>query len=108
VATAKGPIETQGRRVVPIIVKNGEAALEMEVSPQAAVSHAGKLSVSVRQAGATAIVIRQNSREVARVQGEGGQAEIPAALLGRGPTTLQAFSEGKTRAASPPVKIQID
>lgn len=108
VGTAAGAIETQGRRVVPIMVKNHQAELEVEVLPQEVVRHAGKVSVSVRQKGATAIVIRQNSREVARVQGEAGTAEILAATLGRGPTTLQAFSEGDSPVVSPPVRLQID
>jgi hypothetical protein len=80
----------------------------MEVSPQSTVSHAGKLSVSVQQKGAKAIAIRQNSREVGRVQGEAGKAEIPAATLGRGPTTLQAFSEGDMPAVSPPVRVWVE
>jgi hypothetical protein len=107
VGSAAGSIETQGRSVVPILVKNQETELEMEVMPQPVVGYAGKLSVSVRQPGATAIAIRQNSREVARVQGEAGEAEIAAQGLGGGPTTLQAFSEGENPAISPPVRIEI-
>ena len=48
-------------------------------------------------AGATAITIRQNSRDLGRVKGEAGEVEIAATTLGRGPTTLQAFSEGNGR-----------
>lgn len=101
-------IETQGRRVVPITVDNHGAAVEMRVAPLPGVSHNGKLRVSVRQPGATAIVIRQNSREVARVQGEAGEVEIPAVLLGRGPTVLQAFGAGGAAAVSAPVRIQVN
>jgi hypothetical protein len=108
VGTSSGPLETQGRRVVPIMVKNQETELALEVSPQSVVGWAGKLSVSVRQKGATGIAIRQNSREVGRVQGEAGEAEILAATLGRGPTTLQAFSEGDTPAVSAPVRVRIE
>jgi hypothetical protein len=63
--------------------------------------------VSVRHPGAEGIEIRQNSREVGRVKGESGDIEIPAATLGRGPVFLQAFSEGKSPAASVPVRIAI-
>jgi hypothetical protein len=93
---------------LPIIVKNKETKLEFEVRPQSATSLTGKLSVSVRQPGATAIAIRQNSREVARVKGEAGEAEIPAVTLGRGPTILQALSEGDSPAVSPPVRVRIE
>jgi uncharacterized protein (TIGR03790 family) len=102
------PIETQGRRIVPIIVDNHGAAVELAVAPQPGVAFAGKVKVRVRQAGATAIAIRQNSREVARVKGEAGEVEIPAAILGRGPTILQAFSEGTAAAASAPAQIQVN
>jgi hypothetical protein len=101
-------IETQGRQIVPIMVSNHKSAVQLEVSPLPAVSHLGKLTVKVRQPGATAIAIRQNSQEVGRVQGEAGQLEIPAIKLGRGPITLQAFSEGGAEASSPPMQVQVN
>jgi hypothetical protein len=102
------PIETQGRAIVPILVDNHGASLEFSVSPRPGVSFDGKLKVQVRQPGATAIAIRQNSREVGRVKGESGELEIPAATLGRGPIALQAFSEGAAATASAPVQIQVN
>jgi hypothetical protein len=65
------------------------------------------LRVSVRQPGATAIVVRQNRREVARLKGESGDVELPAELLGRGPVALQAESEGDQPAMSAPVRLEI-
>jgi hypothetical protein len=62
----------------------------------------------VKQPGATSIAIRQNSREVGRVQGESGEVEIAAAMLGRGPVTLQAFSEGPAATVSQPVRISVN
>jgi hypothetical protein len=102
------PIETRGRKIVPIVVSNHDAAVELVVAPRPGVGLAGKLKVRVRQPGATSIAIRQNSREVGRVNGEAGEVEIAAALLGRGPTTLQAFSEGPAAAASAPVQVQVN
>jgi uncharacterized protein (TIGR03790 family) len=102
------PIETRGRKIVPIVVSNHDAAVELVVAPRPGVGLAGKLKVRVRQSGATSIAIRQNSREVGRVNGEAGEVEIAAALLGRGPTTLQAFSEGPAAAASAPVQVQVN
>jgi hypothetical protein len=102
------PIETQGRRILPITVSNHAVAIELEVAPSPGVGFAGKVKVRVRQTGATSITIRQNSRELGRVEGEAGELEIPAATLGRGPTTLQAFSEGKTAATSAPVVVQVN
>jgi hypothetical protein len=93
---------------VPIGVNNHDAQLEFTIAPPDKVAASGKIRVSVRQPGATAIAIRQNSRELARVQGEAGDVEIEAAKLGRGPTTLQALSEGSTPAASRRLPIRIE
>jgi uncharacterized protein (TIGR03790 family) len=101
------PLETQGRIVLPVTVNNRGANVELKVVPQASVSHSAKFSVAVSQPGATAIAIRQNSREVGRVKGEAGKVEIAAATLGRGPTMLQAFSEGESPAVSAPIRIQV-
>jgi hypothetical protein len=64
--------------------------------------------MSVRQPGATAITIRQNSRDLASVKGEAGDVVIAASQLGRGPNTLQAFSEGSVPAVSAPVRIVVE
>jgi hypothetical protein len=101
-------IETQGRQIVPLTVRNKVAPVELQVAPQPGVGHGGKLKMHVRQPGATSIAIRQNSREVGRVQGESGEVEIPAATLGHGPVMLQAFSEGSAATVSSPVRISVN
>jgi uncharacterized protein (TIGR03790 family) len=108
VGVTADPIETQGRAIIPITVNNKNGALDLHVSPASKVSFTGKLHVTVKQTGATAIIIRQNSREIGRVNGEVGDAVIAAATLGRGPTTLQAFSEGSAAAVSEPVRIVVE
>jgi hypothetical protein len=106
-------IETRGRLVLPFVVNNGGAALEFNaqqlpppVGPEAA-DGLGLVRIRARQPGATAIVIRQNGREIGRIEGDTGELDAPAATLGRGPITLQAFSEGPAPAASAPVGLQI-
>jgi uncharacterized protein (TIGR03790 family) len=101
-------IETQGRQIMPLMVRNGKSGVEFQVAPQPGVSQLGKLKMRVKQPGATSIAIRQNSREVGRVQGESGEVEIPAAMLGRGPVTLKAFSEGPAATVSQPVRISVN
>jgi hypothetical protein len=100
-------IETQGRAIVPFVVNNGRPALEFDVSPKGDVTAQTSLRVALRQAGAKAIVIRQNSRVVGRVDGEAGEVTIDARALGRGPTTLQATSEGPAPARSPLVTLRV-
>jgi uncharacterized protein (TIGR03790 family) len=107
VAADAGAIETQGRLIIPFYVKNHDAELQWTVSPQPGVASQGVVRISAHQPGATAIVIRQNHRELARVEGEEGNVEIPAALLGRGPVALQAASEGDVPAVSAPIWLQV-
>ena len=73
-----GPIETQGRTIVPFRVNNHDASLQFKISSYQ-VKFIDKLRLNVRQLGAISITIRQNSRDVARVEGEAGEVEIPAA-----------------------------
>jgi hypothetical protein len=101
-------IETQGRCILPVNVNNHESPLELKMASAARVPRLAKVKLSVRQAGAKMISIRQNNRELARVQAESGDVEIAAASLGTGPSTLQAFSEGKTAAASAPIRVLVE
>jgi hypothetical protein len=103
----KGPLETQGRIIVPVTVNNRGTKLEFEISPPRTIDNSASLRVSVRQPGATGITIRQNSRVLARVKGEAGEVTISAATLGRGPTTLQASSEGEAAMISEPLRMTV-
>ncbi len=107
VGVSTGSIETQGRAIVPFFTNNHDAKLQWRVTPEPNVASTGVVHVSASQPGAKAIVIRQNRREVARVEGEQGEVEIPAALLGRGPVALQAVSEGDEPVEAEPVWLQV-
>jgi uncharacterized protein (TIGR03790 family) len=107
VGSVANAIETQGRLIMPFYTSNHDATLDFKVTP-ARTSADGKFQVSVRQPGAKAIAIRQNSRDVGRVQGEAGEVEVSAATLGRGATLLQAFSEGDAPAVSMPIRVQVE
>jgi hypothetical protein len=102
------PIETQGRQIIPVQVNNRGAEIELKVSPASGTGSVGKVVANVRQKGATTINIRQNTRVIASVKGESGQVDIPTATLGRGPVTLQAFTDGNMAAVSVPVRIRIN
>ena len=107
VAIDADPIETQCRQILPIYVNNRGGSVEFSVSPRSHVATTDKLRFSVRQPGATNIVIVQNGREIARFQGESGEAEVAAETLGRGPVVLQAQSEGDKPAVSAPLRLDI-
>jgi len=107
VAVGAGPIETRGRAIVPIQVNNHGTKIELSVAPQSGVAITDKVHISARQPGATTIVIRHNRREVARLKGESGEVELPAATLGGGPVVLVAESAGEHPAISSPVRLNI-
>ncbi|MCC7474967.1 MAG: hypothetical protein IT425_06195 [Pirellulales bacterium] len=100
-------IETQGRLIAPLTVRNRDAKLEFQAAPFR-VQAQGTVRVTVRQPGAKGIKILQNSRVVGNVEGEGGEVEISAAQLGRGQTSLQAVSEGSAPIASAPLNIEVE
>lgn len=107
VGTAADAIETRGRIILPLTVRNTEATLECKVTPERS-TIGSKIRVELRQPGATAIAVWQNNRELGRVKGDAGSVEISAAALGRGATTLQALSEGKVAVASAPIRVHVD
>ncbi len=107
VGTVADAIETQGRLIMPFYTTNHDAAVEIKAF-SVRVQYDGKLRVTVRQPGAKAIVVRQNSRELGRVQGEAGDVEVSAATLGRGASVLQALSEGDAPAISAPLRVQVE
>jgi hypothetical protein len=107
VGIESSPVETQGRVILAFTVQNGDAALEFKTALYR-VKAGDTVKVSVRQAGATGVTIRQNSRDLASVKGEAGDVEIAAAQLGRGPNDLQAFSEGTSPLISAPLRIWVE
>lgn len=106
VAVSADAIETRGRLILPVIVNNHAQSLELTVS-NAAVAATETVQIKARQPGATSIVVRQNRREVARFEGDAGEASVLAATLGRGPVMLQAESLGAQPALSQPIWLEI-
>jgi hypothetical protein len=107
VAVDGDPIENRGRLIVPVQVNNHGAKVELSITPQSNISATDKVRITARQPGASAIVIRHNRREVARLKGESGEVEVLAATFGRGPVALQAESEGQQPAISPPLRLDV-
>jgi uncharacterized protein (TIGR03790 family) len=106
VAINADAIETRGRQVVPIVVNNHGQKLELTASA-GSVPATAMVHLKAAQSGATSIVVRQNEREVARFDGDRGEADVLAATLGRGPVVLQAQSAGPLPAISPPLWLEI-
>jgi uncharacterized protein (TIGR03790 family) len=107
VAVTSDAIETRGRLILPLVINNHGQKLELHAA-STRVAATGTVRVTVRQPGATAIVIRQNHQEIARITGESGEAQVPAATLGSGPVRLQAESSGPQPARSEPLELEIE
>jgi uncharacterized protein (TIGR03790 family) len=108
VAVNSDAIESRGRVILPVIVDNRGGNVELSASPLSGVTATDVVKFSVRQPGATSIVIRQNGRQIAQIKGEAGDASVLAATLGRGPVMLTAESQGPNPAVSRPLSIEIN
>ncbi|MGD9632572.1 MAG: TIGR03790 family protein [Pirellulales bacterium] len=106
VAVNSDAIESRGRLILPLVVNNHGQKLELSAN-KSQLSATDSVEVTVRQTGATSIVVRQNQQEVARITGSSGKATVSAATLGRGPVRLQAESIGPNSALSEPVLLEI-
>lgn len=106
VAVNADAIQSRGRLILPLVINNHRQKLELTAA-KAQVSATDTVQLTVRQSGATSIVVRQNQQEIARIAGSEGQATVPAANLGRGPVCLQAESIGPHPALSPPLVLEI-
>jgi uncharacterized protein (TIGR03790 family) len=107
VAVIASSIQTRGRLILPVVVDNHGQHLALSVAPTPNPAATDMVTLSVQQAGATAITIEQNGRKVGRIEGDSGQVDVLAATFGRGPVALQARSEGPQPAVSSPVIVEI-
>lgn len=112
VAVAAGPIETQGRVIVPVIVDNHGHKTQFAALPQKTVRWDEKLRLRAKSPGMKQIFILQNGATLARIEGDEGETTIDPRRLGTGPITLQAVGttgEGqRTWAYSRPLPIVVE
>ena len=90
VAIDAGPIETQGRRIVPVRFANRASALAIAVEPRR-VQPRGMLRVSVTGTGIGSVLIHAAGRVLGRTTAAETTIEVPAELLGRGTVTIRAL-----------------
>ena len=108
VGVAAESVESQGRVNLPLEVHNHDDNLEFSIVPESVVAAAGSLRLIAFQPGARSIEFMQNSRVVGRIKGDQGEIEIAASQLGRGPTTIQAKSDGEKPVVSKPIPIRVN
>jgi hypothetical protein len=107
VAIEAGPIESQGRRIVPIVVNNHGRSTDLELKSSKIASPGSHVKLHARSAGAAAITVMHNDRVLGRTVGESGEFSIEAKQLGSGPVALQAIAEHPEPVSSRPVSLRI-
>ena len=106
VAIDNSPLETQGRWIGNVIVKNGREAVSISSVTGPRVSGPTvSLTVSCT-IDATTLVIH-NGREVGRAIGRRATLQIPVEKLGKGPVVLEGRTIGQTRLRSQPLALEI-
>lgn len=104
------PVETQGRRILPVWFRNHDRSLEIDVEPRQ-VSRSGSVRVSVRGKGIDGALVFATGRVLGRTTGAESVIEVPAELLGRGTVTVRATGRGGTSPAdgvnAAPVVVEV-
>ena len=99
-------IETQGRWVRGVSVKNSEGAVQISMDPAAARAGARQLKVKVATTGDGPIVVTHNGRELGQTAGTRGEIRIDLSKVGSGPVTLFAETSGKVKLRSRPLRFE--
>ena len=111
-AIAATRVETQGRRIVDIMVANHDdgRALELVVEPKR-VSRSGTVRIAVNGTGVDGAVVFAMGRVLGRTSSAQESIEVPAEVLGLGPVTIRANGRSGSSPAdgvnAAPVTIEV-
>lgn len=110
VAISSAPVETQGRRIVPVTAANHGRAIELTVEPRR-VPAGGTLRIGVKGTGIEGAMVFAPGRVLGRTATAEAVIEVPADLLGLGTVTIGATGRGGPRPAdgvnAKPVTVQV-
>lgn len=110
VALEAGPLETQGRLILPVTFNNAGHRIAAATAPKGSVRLGGMLKVAAKSPGAASISVLHQGRELGKIAGEAGAVEVSAATLGQGPVALQVIAraaDGGEYALAAPVTINV-
>jgi hypothetical protein len=105
VATDSSAIETQGRWIGEVLVKNGLDAIQISVDEAMIANGMEFLTVNVASSRKEAVTVLHNDREVGTVPLGTGTARIAVDTLGVGPITLHALSAGAPGLRARPLRV---
>jgi len=104
VATVDNPIETQGRLIANVIVKNGRNALVLSTAQKNIAATAEHLTINVVSTSSEPTQIVFHGQTLAEIPTGSGQAKVPLSKLGAGPVEIVATSD---KLRSPPLRLLI-
>ena len=111
VGICSGPIETQGRLILPATFNNRGRKMSFTASADR-VRLGQKIRLKAEAPGALAIYFYNNGRVLGEVKGDKGELAVNSAALGSGPVTLRAIALGKggaeTHVLAAPIELTID
>jgi hypothetical protein len=105
IATDNTPIETQGRWIGGVMVKNGMDAVQLTVDEHSASGSSEILNVKLSATNSAATKVFCNGVEMGEVAGGVGSLAIDKKKTGAGPVTLFAMAEGTPQIRSRPVRV---
>jgi hypothetical protein len=107
VAVDDSPLQTQGRWIGVVTVKNGRDALSVTTAGGPRV-RGGQLALVVNSTVDGETVVMHNGRELGRVTGRQARLQVATAQLGKGPVVIEAWRRSAPRLTSPPLRLEIE
>ncbi len=112
VAVEAGPIETQGRTIVPVWVDNREHTIEFAATPADRVRWDQKLVLKANAPGMQAVAFFHNARLIGKLDQAEGQIEVDPRIFGSGPVTLRAVGLSRSGSSdfvhSRPIELRVE
>ena len=107
VAVENTPIETQGRWIGQVIVKNGRDAVQLSLNESTLAKDMKQITLKVVSTTKDSVIVLHNGRELGRVSEGTGRVQVRKNLLGSGPVVLVAQAEGSPGLRSRPLRIEL-
>lgn len=111
VAIDASPLETQGRRILPVTFANHGRGLTMSVEPRR-VPASGSVRISLSGTGIDGTVVFATGRVLGRTTTTEAAIEVPASLLGTGTVTIRATGRAGPAPAdsvnAAPVTVEVE
>ena len=105
-----GPIESQGRLIIPVHFANYGKSMQFEATPKT-VRGGRPVKLSANAPGCIGVAFYHGRDMVGKFAGASGDTTVDSAKLGEGPVTIRAVGWGKTLAnivEADPVQLTVE